>query len=79
MISPFLSDDAFRGQAQDIEASVANETEVGGRCDCDAGIEEGRVFHSIAIEALGAELKHLDCSGVIGRVLGFASSQLRSG
>ena len=55
---PFLRDDAFRCQTQDIETAIPYETEVGGGSYGKPGVEEGRVFDGIAVEALGAELEH---------------------
>lgn len=54
----FFADDARVGQAQDEEATIAHEAEVCAAGDAEAGVEEGRVFDCIAVEACGAELEH---------------------
>ena len=55
---PFLRNDPPRREAQDVEPAVADQAVVSGRGDGQARVEEGGVFHGVAIEALGAELEH---------------------
>lgn len=62
---PFLRDDALGRQTEDVEPSIADEAEIRGGGDGYPGVEEGGVFDGVAIEALGAELEHLGCRGVI--------------
>ena len=57
-IIPFLSNDTFRRQAQDIEASVSYETKVLGGSYGDSRVKEWRVLDSVAIEALSAVFEH---------------------
>lgn len=54
----FLSDDAVGRQAQYVDPPIADEAKVGGRCDGEAGVEEGRVLDAVPVEALGAKLEH---------------------
>ena len=57
---PFLRNDApGRREVQDVQTPVADEAVVCGRRDGEPGVEEGRVFDGVAIEAAGEELEHL--------------------
>lgn len=55
---PFLSNDSFGCQAQYIKAAIAYKTEVLGGSHSDSRVKEGRVFDSVAIEALSAVFEH---------------------
>ena len=56
---PFFCYDTFGCQTENVEPAVTYETEVCGGGDGDAGVEEGGIFHRVAIEALGTEFEHL--------------------
>jgi hypothetical protein len=55
---PFLWLYPIRSQAQDIQSSIPDQTKVGRGRYGDAGIEERRVLHRVAIEALSPVFKH---------------------
>lgn len=57
---PFQGNNPIWRQIQYIEPSITHKPEVGGRCNGDAGIEEGRILDGAPVEALGAEPEH-DC------------------
>ena len=56
--SPFFRYDPLRGEAKDVQTTVANETEVCRGGDGDARVEERRILDGVAIEALGTKLEH---------------------
>ena len=53
---PFLNHDPLGRQTQDKQAPVAHKAKVRRCGDGEARVEVWRVFHSVAIEALSAEL-----------------------
>ena len=55
---PFFSYNALGRQPQYIETSIPYKAKVLGRSYGDSGVEEWRVFNSVAIEALGAVFEH---------------------
>lgn len=55
-----LAGDALGGEIEGVEATVADEAEVGAAADGDARVEEGGVFDAVGIEARGAEFEHDD-------------------
>lgn len=68
-------------QSQDVEAPVTNQAKVGRRRSSNPRINERRVLHGIAVEALRPEFQHcasVAVEGVVGTVLiwkvGFASA-----
>lgn len=42
-----------------MQSAIANQTEVCGGSDRQAGIEERRVFHCMPCKPLGSELQHV--------------------
>ena len=68
LCGPFLRDDALGRQSQDVEPSIAHQSEVGGGGYCYARVEEGGVLHGLAIESLGAVFEHSRW-GFIGQYL----------
>lgn len=56
--TPFLSNDAVSGKAENVQPSVSHQPKVCGRCDGDARVEERAVLHRVAVEPLGPELEH---------------------
>lgn len=75
---PFLSDDAVGRQAQYIESSIAYKAKVGGCSDCYAGVEEGRVLDTVAVETLSPELEHDEGVGGARIPAGTRSKERRS-
>ena len=71
---PFFHYDTFGRQAKNVKPAIAHKPEVGGRGNCKARVEVWRVLDSIAIEALGAELKHAGACIVGGTVTRYLSS-----
>jgi len=55
--------DALSGQVENIQPSIAYETEVRACTYGEARVEEGRVFDAVWVEAGGAELEHLRALG----------------
>ena len=53
-----FGNDSVRCQAQNIKPPISDQAKIGGGRDCYARIEEGRVFHGIAIETMGPEFQH---------------------
>jgi len=56
--SPFLCNHSVRREAKYIEPAISDKAKVCRRCDCYSRVEKGRVFHAVALEALGSEFEH---------------------
>jgi hypothetical protein len=54
-----FASDAIRCEIKGIETAVSNETEIGSTTYSEAGVEEGRIFDAVGVEAGSTKLEHV--------------------